>query len=219
MPHGVEDIIEDHILRYESDIRKIALRYVGAERDAADLIDDVVSETRARAWENRGTFSPGKARAWLTKVAKNVCLDILRDRKQTPNWDDGVDKDPRHPLDRLKIVWGDDDDYFSSPPSMQDYIFAIMEQEVLYHHTWTAAERRRGCVDREIPGQPGAIYRFFAPRCRNKLPLSRRDLVLLLELAKETPREEIAKKLRMTRAALDMTIYRIKKRIPGLALD
>jgi RNA polymerase sigma-70 factor (ECF subfamily) len=48
---------------------------LGAFHDAEDL----VQETLLRAWEKRATLtSPGSYRAWLYRIATNLCLDRLR---------------------------------------------------------------------------------------------------------------------------------------------
>lgn len=44
--------------------------------------DDAVQETFLRAWRHRRTFDGGNLRAWLYKVATNVCLDMLRQRSR-----------------------------------------------------------------------------------------------------------------------------------------
>ena len=48
-----------------------------------DEAEDAVQETFLRAWRNRDTFS-GDAlfRAWLYRIATNVCLDVLRKRSR-----------------------------------------------------------------------------------------------------------------------------------------
>jgi RNA polymerase sigma-70 factor (ECF subfamily) len=48
-----------------------------------DEAEDAVQETFLRAWRARETFDGGPlVRAWLYRIATNVCLDLLRDRSR-----------------------------------------------------------------------------------------------------------------------------------------
>ena len=47
-----------------------------------DEAEDAVQETLLRAWRSRDTFDGSQARAWLYRIATNVCLDALRQRSR-----------------------------------------------------------------------------------------------------------------------------------------
>lgn len=50
-----------------------------------DEAEDAVQETFLRAWRGRHSFGgPGQYRAWLYRIATNVCLDMLRSRRSVP---------------------------------------------------------------------------------------------------------------------------------------
>src|SRR5215831_2548707 len=70
-------------------------RMLGSFYDAEDL----VQETLLRAWEKRATLtSPASYRAWLYRIATNVCLNQLRraPRRSLPP-DTAPQSDPRSP--------------------------------------------------------------------------------------------------------------------------
>lgn len=47
-----------------------------------DDAEDAVQETFLRAWRGRATFDGEHLRAWLYRIATNVCIDLIQARKR-----------------------------------------------------------------------------------------------------------------------------------------
>jgi RNA polymerase sigma-70 factor (ECF subfamily) len=47
-----------------------------------DEAEDAIQETMLRAWRHREVFADEAVRAWLYRVATNVCLDMIRSRRR-----------------------------------------------------------------------------------------------------------------------------------------
>jgi RNA polymerase sigma-70 factor, ECF subfamily len=80
---------------YRRELLVHCYRMLGTLHDTEDL----VQETLLRAWEKRATLSsPGSYRAWLYRIATNLCLDTLRSvpRRSLPP-DTHPQSDPNSP--------------------------------------------------------------------------------------------------------------------------
>ena len=72
-PQAYNDLVEPH----RAELLLHCYRLLGSVQDA----EDMVQETFLRAWNCLGGFSGGQYfRAWLYKIATNVCLDVLARR-------------------------------------------------------------------------------------------------------------------------------------------
>jgi RNA polymerase sigma-70 factor, ECF subfamily len=72
---GDQKAFEALVSAYRRELLVHCYRMLGAFHDAEDL----VQETLLHAWEKRATLtSPGSYRAWLYRIATNLCLDRLR---------------------------------------------------------------------------------------------------------------------------------------------
>ncbi len=50
--------------------------------------EDAVQEAFVKLWHKHDSIDPGKIKPWLMRVTRNNCLDRLRRRKPTQEWDD-----------------------------------------------------------------------------------------------------------------------------------
>ena len=80
---------------YQRELLVHCYRMLGSLHDAEDL----VQESFLRAWEKRATLtSPGSYRAWLYRIATNLCLNTLTrvPRRSLPK-ETHPQSDPTHP--------------------------------------------------------------------------------------------------------------------------
>src|SRR6202012_3446595 len=78
-PTAAADISPDTLEQYRRELTGYCYRMLGSGFEA----DDAVQETMLRAWRGAGGFEGrSSVRSWLSRIATNICLDMLRGRQR-----------------------------------------------------------------------------------------------------------------------------------------
>ena len=77
---GEIDAFNQLVLRYQNLIYSVAYRTMNDEPSASDVTQD----TFIKAYQKLDTFRGGNFKAWLTRIASNLCYDELRRQKRRP---------------------------------------------------------------------------------------------------------------------------------------
>ncbi|HEY1011609.1 MAG TPA: sigma-70 family RNA polymerase sigma factor [Herpetosiphonaceae bacterium] len=74
--------LEELYQRYARPIYSLAIRILGDERDAEEVLQDVLE----RAWRHAPSFDRqrGRVATWLLSMAHHVAIDVLRKRQRRP---------------------------------------------------------------------------------------------------------------------------------------
>lgn len=73
MLHRFRDLVEEHQHR----VFTFAYYYLGRREEA----EDVTQEVLLRLWRHIESVEPDSAGAWLARVTRNACYDLLRSRR------------------------------------------------------------------------------------------------------------------------------------------
>ncbi len=126
---GDQMAFETLVGAYRRELLVHCYRMLGSLHDAEDL----VQETLLRAWEKRATLtSPGSYRAWLYRIATNLCLNALNrsPRRSLPS-STHPQSDPSRPLPprQREPIWLEPfpDDLLTDPQSDPEY-YAIQSE-------------------------------------------------------------------------------------------
>lgn len=78
---GNRGSLEELISRYLKPLYSFVFRYVGNQKDAEDIVQDVFLKT----WKNLKRFDPAKKfQPWIFAIAKNTTVDFLKKKKTIP---------------------------------------------------------------------------------------------------------------------------------------
>jgi len=78
---GDLESFNDLILAYQGQVYALAYRLLGETEGASDVVQD----TFLAAFQHIGTFRRGSLRAWLLRIAANLCYDALRRQRSRPS--------------------------------------------------------------------------------------------------------------------------------------
>jgi len=97
---GTQAELEAAYASHRAELLGFARRSLGD----AELAEDVVQETFARAWRSRQRFNPslGAMRTWLFAIERHIVVDLTRLRRARPT--DELDRDLASPLDPIEAA-------------------------------------------------------------------------------------------------------------------
>lgn len=174
---------------YRRELTVHGYRMLGSLQDAEDLLQ----ETLLRAWRRLETFQePLSFRAWLYKIATNLCLDLLakRPRRSLPAAA-GRASDPLGPLD---------------PPSQEPLWLEPLP------HEWLAAGE--GNPESLVVSRQAVSLAFLV--ALQQLPARQRAVLILCDVLDWRP-GETAELLELTVSSVNSALHRARTTLKRLA--
>ena len=175
---------------YQRELLVHCYRMLGSVHDAEDL----VQETLIRAWEKCATFtSPGSYRAWLYRIATNLCLNALtRSPRRSLPPSTHPATDPTRPL----------------PPSLREPVWLEPFPDDLL------ADQHSDPEDRTLQRERTTLA--FLVALQHLTPLQR--AVLLLREVLEWPASEVAEWLNLSVPAVNSALQRARHALQQLPM-
>jgi RNA polymerase sigma-70 factor, ECF subfamily len=180
---GDRNAFENLVGAYQHELLVHCYRMLGSLHDAEDL----VQESFLRAWEKRATLtSPESYRAWLYRIATNLCLNTLTrvPRRSLPK-ETQPRSDPTHP----------------TPPRVQEPIWLEPFPDNLL------ADQQSDPEDRAL--QRERITLAFVVALQHLTPMQR--AILLLREVLEWPAVEVSEWLHLSVPAVNSTLQRARR--------
>jgi RNA polymerase sigma-70 factor, ECF subfamily len=176
--------------RYRPNLTGHCYRMLGSVFDA----DDAVQETLVRAWRSRDAFAGRSAvTTWLYRIATNVCLDFIAERKRRAR---PIDVVPASNVDD-ELVERPHEEWLEPVPDT-----AILPENADPHERAVLKERTRLAFVSALQNLPG----------------KQRAALLLTEVL-ECSAAEAAECLEMTVPALNSALQRSREKLGQLAPD
>jgi RNA polymerase sigma-70 factor, ECF subfamily len=181
---GDQMAFETLVGAYRGELLVHCYRMLGSFNDAEDL----VQETLLRAWEKRSTLtSPASYRAWLYRIATNLCLDRLRSA-------------PRRALPPQTHPMGDPSGHSSSTPVREPIWLEPFPDDLLADHQ----------TDPEVHAERSEQTTLAFLMALQHLTPAQRAILLLRDVL-EWEAREVASWLNLSVAAVNSGLQRARR--------
>ena len=169
---GLSDLYD----RYKTLVFSIAFHFLGNREDAEEVTLDVFS----KVWEKAATYNTRKAtvRTWLTKIARNRAIDLLRRRNarftiQNPTWADAcldclpASEDPESNLEMAVIHKEMTDALAQLPQNQRDTLALAYFKGLSHSQIAEALAQPLGTVKTRIRSALQTLRKIMADKYKN----------------------------------------------------